>query len=53
MAMDVNALTLLVEILDAGNQPGREDLQRALDEQLLHEGVADLNAGAFGRRFAS
>ena len=29
--------------------PGREQLERALDQQLLHERVADLDAGALGR----
>ncbi len=37
------------EVLDAGDQAGREDLERALDEQLLHERVADLDAGPLGR----
>ena len=37
------------EVLDAGDQPGREDLERALDEQLLHERVADLDAGPLRR----
>ena len=32
------------EVLDAGDQPGGEDLEGALDEQLLHERVADLDA---------
>src|SRR5215217_4195184 len=31
------------EVLDAGDQPGGEDLQRAFDQQLLHEGVTDLH----------
>ena len=37
------------EVLDAGDEAGREDLERALDEQLLHERVADLHAGPLGR----
>ena len=36
------------EVLDALDQPGVQDLQRALDEQLLHERVADLHAGPLG-----
>ncbi len=36
------------EVLDAGDQAGREELQGALDEQLLHERVADLDAGPLG-----
>ena len=34
------------EVLDSGDQPGCENLQRALDEQLLQEWIADLDAGA-------
>ena len=40
------------EVLDAGDQPGREQLEGALDEQLLHERVADLDAGPLGRAVA-
>ena len=36
------------EVLDAGDEAGGEDLERALDEQLLHEGVADLDARPLG-----
>src|SRR5215213_875989 len=31
------------QVLDAGDQPGGEDLQRAFDQELLHEGVTDLH----------
>jgi hypothetical protein len=37
------------EVLDAGDHPGREQLQRALDQQLLHERVADLDTRPLGR----
>ena len=37
------------EVLDAGDQVGGEDLQARLDEQLLGERVADLDARALGR----
>ena len=37
------------EVLDAGDQAGREELEGALDEQLLHERVADLDARPLGR----
>src|SRR5262249_46276113 len=33
------------QVLDAGHQPGRAQLQAALDKQLLHERVPDLDAG--------
>ena len=36
------------EVLDAGDDAGGEQLERALDEQLLHERVADLDAGPLG-----
>ena len=36
------------EVLQGLADPGVEQLQGALDEQLLHEGVADLHAGTFG-----
>ena len=35
------------EVLDADDDAGLEQFEGALDEQLLHERVADLNAGAF------
>src|SRR5512133_971234 len=40
------------QILNAGDQPRVEDLQRALDEQLLHEWIANLDTGAFSGGFA-
>ncbi len=36
------------EVLDAGDHARGEQLEGALDEQLLHEGVADLDAGPLG-----
>ncbi len=37
------------EVLDAGDDACGEQLERALDEQLLHERVADLHARPLGR----
>ncbi len=37
------------EVLDAGDHAGGEELEGALDEELLHEGVPDLDARALGR----
>ena len=37
------------EVLDAGDQSRGEELEGALDEQLLHERVADLDARPLGR----
>ena len=36
------------QVLDAEHEPGAEQVQAALDEDLLHEGVAHLDAGALG-----
>ena len=36
------------EVLDALDEPGVQHLERALDEQLLHERVADLHGGTLG-----
>ena len=36
------------QVLDALHHVGREQLEAALDEHLLHEGVAHLNGGALG-----
>ena len=41
------------EILDARDHARREQLEGALDEQLLHEGIAHLDARALGRARAS
>ena len=37
------------EVLDAGDDAGGEELEGALDQQLLLEGVADLDARSLGR----
>ena len=37
------------EILNALDQTGVQHVQRALNEQLLHEGIPDLDTGALGR----
>ncbi len=37
------------EVLDTAHDTGREQFEGALDQQFLHERIADLNAGPLGR----